>query len=228
MCGRFVQLPFQSPDHSPWPELAAELMALTEKYNLAPTQRAAAVLDDGGSLAVKKLRWGLLPPWIKDLKGAYSTFNARIETVTAKPAFRAAFKAPRRSLIPMAGYYEWRDFPDGKQPFFIRRKDGEQLFAAGLWEPRQRLQDPDEDGSCTVIVQDAVDTAAQVHDRMPVFLDASQTEAWMTATPDDAMAMLLGSEMPELVAEPVSRDVNSARNRGGPEFLTPIELPPES
>ena len=224
MCGRFVQLPLLFPDQSPWPELASDLMALTEKYNLAPTQRAAVVLGTEGTPAVKKLRWGLLPSWVKDLKGSFSTINARVETVATKPAFRAAFKAPRRCLIPMAGYYEWREFPDGKQPFLIRRKDGEQLYAAGLWEPRHRLQGDDEDGSCTVITHDAVDVACEVHDRMPVFLDPTLAHDWMTASPEEAMAMLLSAPMPEMVAEPVSRAVNSSRNRGGPEFLTPIDL----
>ena len=51
--------------------------------------------------------WGLIPFWAKDAKIAYSTINARAETVTLKPAFRAAFKA-RRCLIPADGFYEWQ------------------------------------------------------------------------------------------------------------------------
>ena len=41
MCGRFVQLPLQFAEQCPWPELAGDLMAITAKFNLAPTQRAA-------------------------------------------------------------------------------------------------------------------------------------------------------------------------------------------
>lgn len=41
MCGRFAQLPLQFPDQVPWPELARDLEAITARYNLAPTQRAA-------------------------------------------------------------------------------------------------------------------------------------------------------------------------------------------
>lgn len=225
MCGRFVQLPVQRADQVPWAELADELMAITTKYNLSPTQRAAVVLDDTGNLAVRKLRWGLIPPWARDLKGGFSTINARIETVATKPAFRAAFKAPRRCLIPMAGYYEWRDFADGKQPFYISRVDGEQLYAAGLWEPRHRLQGDDEAGSCTVITHDAVDVACEVHDRMPVFLDPALAQEWMTADPDAAMQLLLSAPVPPMQAKPVSRRVNSSRNNpGDPGMLEPIEL----
>lgn len=198
-----------------WPHRSAPSHAPRPEYNLAPTQSAAVVLQGEGDLAVRDLRWGLVPSWMKDHKGALSTFNARVESVAPKPAFRAAFKARRRCLIPMAGYYEWRDYPDGKQPFWIHRKDGDQLYAAGLWEPRHRAQPEGEAGSCTVITNDAVDVASKVHDRMPVFLDADLADAWMAATPGDAMAMLMASEMPALTAEPVSRAVNSSRNRGG-------------
>lgn len=225
MCGRFVQLPLQFPERSPWPGLAEELAALTAKYNLAPTQRATVVMDTDGQMAVKKLRWGLLPVWIKDLKGAFSTINARIETVATKPAFRAAFKAPRRCLIPMAGYYEWRVAADGgKQPYFITRPDGDTLYAAGLWEPRHPLQGENEDGSCTVITHDAVDAACEVHDRMPVFLGAAVAQDWMTASVEDAMAMLLGAAMPPLEVYPVDRRVNSSRNVGVAEMILPIAL----
>ncbi|MDE2272238.1 MAG: SOS response-associated peptidase, partial [Xanthomonadaceae bacterium] len=145
MCGRFVQLPLQFPKRLPWPAIAEDLANLTERYNLAPTQRAAVILDDSGNPTVRRLRWGLLPVWIKDLKQSYSMINARLETVAEKPAYRAAFKS-RRCVIPMRGYYEWQATKTGKQPYFLSREDGEDLFAAAIWEPRHKLQDEDEAG----------------------------------------------------------------------------------
>jgi hypothetical protein len=38
------------------------------------------------------LLWHLIPSWAKDAKIAYSTINARADTVATKPAFRSAFK----------------------------------------------------------------------------------------------------------------------------------------
>lgn len=187
--------------------------------------------SDSLSLPTKKVRWqsapslGVLPFWVKDLKGGISTINARIETVATKPAFRSAFKSPRRCLVPMSGYYEWKQFPDLKQPFFIHRTDHLPLFAARLWEPRHRLQDERDLGSCTVITQDAVDVGGEVHDRMPVFLHPLLIDVWASATVDDAMAMLLAAQLPALSAHPVTRALNNARNRGGPEFLEPVDLP---
>lgn len=223
MCGRFVQVGGLFAGDTPWPELADDLQAVPDRYNLAPTQRAAIILEADGTKAVKRLRWGLLPPWMRDLKGAFSTINARIETVATKPAYRAAFKAPRRCLIPMAGYYEWVPIGKVKQPYYIARTDGGTLYAAGLWEPRHHLQDDDAEGSCTVITQDAVDNAGIVHDRMPVFLTPDVADAWMTAGPEDAMAILQSAEVPQLSITRVSRAINNSRNPGGPESLLPVE-----
>lgn len=222
MCGRFVQLPLQFPKQCPWPALAGDLLALTAKYNLAPTQRAAVVLDAAGNLKTAKLRFGLIPPWAKDMKLAYSTINARVETVATKPAFRAAFKAPRRCLIPMQGYYEWREEGGGKQPYFIQPQHGAMLYAGGLWEPRHALQAEDEDGSFAIITHDAQEIASEVHDRMPIFLDPALADAWMRAAPDDAMAMLLAAPLPALRITKVDRRVNNSRYQGGPETLAAL------
>jgi len=223
MCGRFVQVPSLTVSQAPWPELADDLGSIEAHFNLAPTQRAAIVLSDGDTLEVRRFRWGLIPPWVKDLKGGYSTINARLETVDTKPAFRGAFKAPRRCLVPMLGYYEWVDTRDGKQPYFIQRADGEQLYAAGLWEPRHRLQAEDEAGSCTIITHDAVDEAGQVHARMPVFLDPGLAKEWMTAVPDAAMGMLMASPVPQLKIAAVDRRINNSRYPGGPDSILPLD-----
>ena len=113
MCGRFVQLPLAFPDAAPWPHLREPLTQIRTRYNLAPTQRAAVVLDAGGTPSLLRLRWGLIPPWAKDLKGSFSTINARIETVATLASYRSAWKS-RRCVIPMGGYYEWVDTPSGK------------------------------------------------------------------------------------------------------------------
>lgn len=226
MCGRFVQIASGNPDiPTKWAEVVRAMRAWSpaeENYNLAPTQRVAAVLDDEGAVVLRRFRWGLIPPWAKDAKAGYSTINARLETVAEKPAFRAALKAPRRCLVPMAGYYEWRDEDGGKQPYYITHANHEQLWAAGLWEPRHQFQDDNEAGSVTLITHDAEDAAGEVHDRMPVFLPADLGEQWMKSAPDEAMQLLIGAELPPLVIRKVSRKVNNSRNCGTPDMIEPV------
>ena len=47
-----------------------------------------AIRSVDGKRTPKMMRWGLLPHWAKDEKIAYSTFNARAEEFTSKPAFQ--------------------------------------------------------------------------------------------------------------------------------------------
>ena len=97
-----------------------ESLAWTGRYNIAPTQDVPSVRarpDDGRQFLF--VRWGLIPSWAKE--PGERMINARAETVTDKPAFRAAFKS-RRCLIPASGFYEWAPAGPGKQPYFIRLK----------------------------------------------------------------------------------------------------------
>jgi hypothetical protein len=49
--------------------------------------------------------FGMVPHWA-DLKLARQTYNARTETVAAKPSFRHAFKQGQFCVIPVASVYE--------------------------------------------------------------------------------------------------------------------------
>ena len=54
-----------------------------------------------------KLHWGLVVPFgAKDAKIGRGIDNARLESISGKPAFRDASKK-RRCLIPAGGLYEW-------------------------------------------------------------------------------------------------------------------------
>ncbi|HDS1082422.1 TPA: SOS response-associated peptidase [Stenotrophomonas maltophilia] len=211
MCGRFVQLPDVDLGQSGLADLAPGLAEIQPSFNLAPTQRASIILDRGEGRHVTRLAWGLLPLWAKSKGMQGKAINARIETVATKPTFRTAFKK-RRCVIPMAGYYEWSISPiDGnKDPWFIRTTGT--LLAAGLWEESSPLLPDGNLGTFTIITGDSSGVSADIHDRMPVWLQASQIDEWMTVNPDDAMAMLLASETPAMEAYRVSRAVNKPQN----------------
>jgi putative SOS response-associated peptidase YedK len=90
------------------------------RYNVCPTSIIDTIVDNSSERRLIPVRWGLVPSWwskpLKDLKLA--TFNARAETVAEKPFFRGAFKR-NRCPIPVSGYYEWQDTPDGKQQCYF-------------------------------------------------------------------------------------------------------------
>src|SRR5262245_40718648 len=106
MCGRFT---LRKKLNLLLQELAAELHPGTEwepGYNIPPTApvRVVRLVDRKRQLSL--LKWGLIPSWAKDTKIAFSTINARADTVATKPAFRTAYKK-RRCLVLGDGYFEW-------------------------------------------------------------------------------------------------------------------------
>jgi putative SOS response-associated peptidase YedK len=85
---------------------------LPARYNICPTSTIDAVIERDAKRELVPMRWGLMT-----VKETPSTFNARAETVAEKPMFRSAFKRSR-CLIPASGYYEWKNTPNGKQPYY--------------------------------------------------------------------------------------------------------------
>ena len=112
------------------------------------------------------------------IAGDLQCINARSDGVATNPMFREAFKR-RRCIVPMSGFYEWRQMEDGKQPFFISDADGGVLSCAGLWDNWKDRATGETMRSATLIVTDANTFMSQIHDRMPVFLPPDKFEAWL-------------------------------------------------
>lgn len=211
MCGRFSQ--------SLTSEAIAEAFQLAEipdwqpRYNIAPTQLIPAIVGaESGDHQFKPFRWGLIPSWAKDPTIGAKLINARSETVVEKPSFRSAFKQ-RRCLILADGFYEWRKQLGKKQPFYFRLKNGSPFAFAGLWE---RWHDSDDNRleTCTILTTEANQTVAQVHDRMPVILDAGSYDRWLnpSQSSESLRALLRPYDDTLMAAYPVGPGVNSARN----------------
>ncbi|MBY0510574.1 MAG: SOS response-associated peptidase [Rhodospirillaceae bacterium] len=190
---------------------------LAPRFNIAPTQSAPVVRHMAGTRTMAMLRWGLIPSWAKDTKIAFSTTNARAETVADKPAFRDAFKA-RRALVVADGFYEWKSEAGGKQPYLIARKDERPMAFAGLWERWQPQDGTEAVESFTIIVTAANALISDLHDRMPVILDPAQFDMWLDADHHPPSDVLKPYDPARMYLRPVSRALNSVQNEG-PELL---------
>lgn len=209
MCGRF------SSHHSPEEimerfEIEEALFQPDPRYNIAPTQLVAAIIEQQGKRQLTGFRWGLVPSWSKDPAIGNRMINARAETILDKPSFKPLLTR-RRCLIPADGFYEWKKSTAGSQPFHIRRQDGGLFAFAGLWE---EWQSPD--GSplqtCTIITVEPNELMAPIHNRMPAILERADERLWLDAASKDALALtrLLRPHSPDdFEAFPVSRAVNS-------------------
>ena len=232
MCGRFVlvdwdgiQQRFELPEYyrrhilegysgmgeAPFP-----------RYNIAPTQDVLAVRNDGDGNRADMMRWGLVPSWAKDPKIGSRMINARAETLSERPSFRAAYRR-RRCLIVADSFYEWKREGRNRTPMRIMLESEEPFAFAGLWETWKR---PDDSWmlSCTIVTTAANEMVSEIHDRMPVILDHDVESVWLDPDLDDTSALsdLLVPYPSDLMkAYEVSRIVNSAAN-DVPECIEPI------
>lgn len=187
MCGRFTNnLTWNDIVRLYRLSLDTPARNLPARYNICPTDQVDVVVRDGERMLVP-MRWGMVPNWwSKPLKNMrVATFNARAETVAGKPMFRDSFER-RRCLIPASGYYEWKNTPEGKQPYYFTRRDGEPLTFAGLWDQWHERPVGTIIKSCTMMVTGPNDFAVDIHDRMPVILETKDFEQWEKGSPKDA------------------------------------------
>jgi len=134
MCGRFALCtpPGTITQHF---NISVQLEC-APRYNIAPGQEIITIRQtEKDNRKTAYARWGLIPPWAKEEKIGYKMINARAETLFDKPSFSAAARH-RRCLIPVSGFYEWKKYTSGKQPYFFRLKTSDLFALAGIWESR--------------------------------------------------------------------------------------------
>ena len=77
------------------------------------------------------------------------------------------------------GFYEWRKRPEGKQPIYIRMREGAPFIFGGLWEEWRREEKMEE--SFCIVTTRPNELCATVHDRMPLILREEDFAAWLDA-----------------------------------------------
>ena len=233
MCGRFTLSQSESAIAEAF-ELS-EVPTLEPQYNIAPTQLVPTVVrskvsaqspEQSNRRQFQSLRWGLIASWAKDPAIGARLINARSETVTEKPSFRAAFRQ-RRCLVLADGFYEWQRQERKKQPFYFRLQDGQTFAFAGLWE-RWKAPNGEAIESCTILTTEANELLRPIHDRMPVILDPKDYELWLdpeVQKPEPLQQLLRPYRSEAMTTYPVSTQVNNPINNS-PDCITEIANSP--
>lgn len=221
VCGRFAQ-PHDSEQLARIFHARPTVDIPGDRFNVAPTDPVAGVVEHHGERLIEPFQWGLVPWFAEDQRGAARLINARAETVERTPAFRTSF-ARRRLIIPAAAFYEWYRTENRRQPYAVRRRDGQPLALAGVWAI---WADPDTGEriyTCSIITTPPNELVAPIHDRMPLILEPPDWDLWLAEGADLAeVRRLLHPFPPEpLDAYPVSSAVNNVRNEGA-ELLRPV------
>jgi putative SOS response-associated peptidase YedK len=220
MCGRYAI--------TSAPEAIRRLFGYDEqpnfppRYNVAPTQPVPIVRMIEGKRHFALVRWGFIPSWVKDPRSFSLLINARGESLSDKPAFRAAMRY-RRCLFPADGFYDWRRVGTRASPHYVRLKAGGPMALAGLWENWMGPHG-EEVETAVIVTTRANRMLAPIHPRMPVIVPPEAFDLWLdSARVDAATAAALIAPAPEdmLAVHQVSPAVNSAAN-DTPDLIAPV------
>jgi putative SOS response-associated peptidase YedK len=82
---------------------------------------------------------GLVPFWTKrnpDYGSKMKTINCRDDSLFEDRGMWTTMKKKKRCIIVAQGFYEWLKKNNGKEkiPHFTKRKDGQLMCFAGLWD----------------------------------------------------------------------------------------------
>ncbi|MGB0496341.1 MAG: SOS response-associated peptidase [Kangiellaceae bacterium] len=136
--------------------------------DLRPSQSVACITKQSEQFQQINLDWGIKPSWSKKL-----IINAQSETTAIKKTFKSAFES-NRCIIPVEGWYEWRD--EGgkrKQKYYFNQSENEPLYMAGIWFS--------ENNQLVTLTTRANEKCETIHKRMPVLIKETDFSIWLTS-----------------------------------------------
>lgn len=175
--------------------------------DIFPAQSSPIILQSHTShrTAIGFAKFGLLPNWAKDSSFGKMTYNARIETVSTKPSYRKAWKRRQFGLVLADAFYE-PNYQSGKSVRqAIRSKNSEPLAIASIWDTwtDNKTGELTTSFSMLTINADEHPFMKQFHKpeeekRTIVPLSPELHVQWLSATTDEAYALLITENMVEL------------------------------
>ena len=190
------------------------------------------VIANDEELAIHHFRWGLIPSWVKNpedgLKLSNQTLNAKSETIFDKASFRDSI-LNNRCVIPVTGFFEWKQEGKVKTPYYIYPATNEFFLLAGIYSHWINQNNNELVTTFSIITTTANELMAEIHHvkkRMPVILEERNMNAWIAN--DLSKSSLIDLMQPcddaGMAAYPVSK-ILSAKNMDSniPEIIKPVE-----
>lgn len=182
---------------------------------------------------IKVMKWGLIPFWTKrspDYGSMMRTINCRDDSLIEDRGMWTSMKRKKRCLVVAQGFYEWlKKGPGGKEkiPHFVKRKDGNLMCFAGLWDCVKYEDAEEKLYTYTIITTDSNKQLSFLHDRMPVILDpgTDAIKIWLDPKRNKwskELQSLLKPFQGELECYPVSKEVGKVGNND-PNFIVPVD-----
>lgn len=199
-----------------------------EAHTVDATPEADETRSSTQKYKLTAAKWGLIPHWTKrkpDYGSMMKTINARDDSLANTGGMWATMKTRKRCIVIAEGFFEWykKDGGRTKIPHYIKRKDGQLMLFAGLWDVAS--WDGERVSSYTIITTSSNKQLGWLHDRMPVILEGEQVKTWLDPSKTEWTAELQGLLKPyvgELECYPVDQAVGKVGNNS-PSFVVPVD-----
>ncbi len=179
-------------------------------------------------------QWGLIPSWAKSKEDAFElrdkTLNAKGETIYEKPSFSQNILS-RRCLLPVSGFFEWRDFNSNKYPYFIEPTNDPGFLLGSIfdsWLDKSTGEVYDTFSIVTTAANPLMEMIHNVKKRMPLILDVESANKWLNplSTPEQIKSLILPYDEINMKAHTISKVAgNSKVNRNYSEILERVDYP---
>ncbi|KFH46860.1 putative peptidase-like protein [Hapsidospora chrysogenum ATCC 11550] len=199
--------------------------------NTEDSSTATADAGDSVTYKLQSMKWGLVPFWTKrnpDYGTIMRSINCRDDSLSTPGGMWATMKARKRCVVIAQGFYEWlKTGPRDKLPHYVKRKDGQLMCFAGLWDCVQFEDSGDKTYTYAIITTDSNKQLKFLHNRMPVILDpgSDALRTWLDPKRHEWSRDLQSLLKPfdgELDIYPVSKDVGKVGNNS-PSFIIPLD-----
>lgn len=171
-------------------------------YNISRGHHIPVIIEKDAALSVGRLRWG------KEFEQEGSV----PEIADQKSLEKKDRSAVQRAIIPISGFYIWKDEAKKDHPFFVRKIDNTLLYAAAF----TFRDDSDEFTYAEMIMTEANTLIHPISDSMPLLLKETLAKDWLKGKiAADKILEQAGSQflITELTVHRVTKEVkNPSKN----------------
>lgn len=181
--------------------------------------------------SVDLCQWGLVPSWCTNDYAANDmrtkTLNAAGETIFEKPVYKE-YIATQRCLLPVSGFFEWRNFRGVKYPYYIYPKDGTGFLLGAVFNKWVNPQTEQTRNTFSIITTPANELMTRINNikkRMPLIISTNRANEWLDSDvkPDTIAALIQPAANDIMTSHTISKTANSPMNfRNTPEITEPV------
>lgn len=137
--------------------------------------------------SLKMCSWGLIPNnnkienWESAQHYRKLTLNARAESIFEKPSYKDNIRQ-HRCLLPVSGFYEWRNFNGRKYPYYIYPEGANSFLIGSVYDSWLDKSTGITHTSFSMVTTAANGMMETIHNdkkRMPLILSTQNAQLWL-------------------------------------------------